>query len=767
MATPWTQALEWRIAWRHLRVGETHPRWVDLLIAASLFLLLTGAGFIAYAMVSGPPPEPGEQIFSAAVATAQQRNFGVFGLLSVALGGMLFILGMLARVFNLLATIITMSVLLGCMALVVVLSLMSGLEVDLRDKILNQKAHLRISGANGNRFTDYEALTDAISELPEVAGASPYLEAEIMVRSGINRQGAVLLGVTPERLLTVSNIADIMSEGSFDALEHPESIPDADPFGSGSGETPWRLRHLDKDKAKSKAKPKPKTKTGKLDELPKRDAPKLNPYAKDDPEPDPKKGEGEADAKAEESALNEAPAGSKSKPALPPPPPPPAAGLPGNIPPPPAEFTGRPKGLPGPFGPDGLPGFAHLGSDDDEDEGWEDPVEVLGLDANDPSPAPTPAPKPTADGGEWGEGDDWEDPEEVLGLPDLPAEGEGTPGSAKEVERGPAPGGEGESEPFANLGEDEEDEVEAIVDPILLGRELANELAVGLGARVQLITPVGRLTPAGRVPGILASKVGGIFHSGMYEYDRKNVYTQLPVAQAFLRTGDRITGIEVKLHDVDAIDGGKAAVEALLREQGRSAPYLERTVTALISLVEDPQQREALHAELGIDVDAADGQLIVESWKELNRNLFSAMFLEKIAMFVALLFVVLVASFGILASNLMSVLEKSKEIAIMKAMGAQDQLIRRVFVAEGLVLGLLGAVGGITVGLILCLALDTFGFPFNENVYYIERLPVVVNPVEVAIVGVAALAIVWLSSLYPARVASRMRPVDGLRQQDK
>jgi lipoprotein-releasing system permease protein len=136
-------------------------------------------------------------------------------------------------------------------------------------------------------------------------------------------------------------------------------------------------------------------------------------------------------------------------------------------------------------------------------------------------------------------------------------------------------------------------------------------------------------------------------------------------------------------------------------------------------------------------------------------------------MFVALLFVVLVASFGILASNLMSVLEKSKEIAILKAMGGPDQLIQRVFVAEGLCLGLLGALGGISMGLGLCFALDRFGFPFNENVYYIERLPVVINPMEVAVVGVAALVIVFLSSLYPARVASRMRPVDGLRHQEK
>lgn len=692
----WTgsRSLEWRIAWRHLRVGERHPRWVDLLMLVSAYLMIVGVGFVLWAGHLGPEPLPGEQLFSAAASSALQRQFGVFGGVSIVLGVMALVLALLARFFNLLATIITMSVLLGCMALVVVLSLMSGLEADLRDKILAQKAHLRISAEDGHRFTDYEALTQAFAALPEVAGASPYLEAEIMIRSGINRQGAVLVGVQPERMAghrfgavrlgEVSNIADIVKEGSFEALVDPASIPDPDLFALSDPETPWRLRHLDGDDDGLSVRRQP--------------APleRLEPAKPDPPKPielpnldelgDPKLGD-------------------------------PKPGI-HRLPGPPAELFG-PGGPPGPFGPSGLPG--------DDEDGWEDPVEVLGLDDNHDTDddddettgageAPArPLRRDPPDEG-WDAGDEgWEDPVEVLDLQDDPE-------PEQPVDEGDAPEPDTEPEPARREG---------VVDPILIGRELANELAVGVGARVQLITPVGRLTPAGRVPGILAAKVGGVFLSGMYEYDRKNVYTPLPVAQAFLRTGDRVTGIEVKLLDIDALEAGQAAVAAELARQGR------------------------------------DGELIVESWKQLNRNLFSAMALEKIAMFVALLFVVLVASFGILASNLMSVLEKSKEIAILKAMGGPDRLIQRVFVAEGLVLGLLGAIGGISVGLSLCWALDRFGFPFNENVYYIERLPVVVDPFEVAFVGVAALIIVWLSSLYPARVASRMRPVDGLRQQDK
>ena len=121
----WTgsRALEWRIAWRHLRVGERHPRWVDVLMLVSLFLLVVGVGFVLWAGHLGPEPLPGEQLFSAAASSALQRQFGVFGGVSIGLGVMAMVLALLARFFNLLATIITMSVLLGCMALVVVLSL--------------------------------------------------------------------------------------------------------------------------------------------------------------------------------------------------------------------------------------------------------------------------------------------------------------------------------------------------------------------------------------------------------------------------------------------------------------------------------------------------------------------------------------------------------------------------------------------------------------------------------------------------------------------
>jgi lipoprotein-releasing system permease protein len=208
------------------------------------------------------------------------------------------------------------------------------------------------------------------------------------------------------------------------------------------------------------------------------------------------------------------------------------------------------------------------------------------------------------------------------------------------------------------------------------------------------------------------------------------VYSKLSVAQAFLRAGDRVTGIEIKIDDIDRLDDRRDAVAAAVAASGRK-------------------------------------DLVVQDWQELNRSLFSAMALEKIAVFVALLCVILVASFGILGSNLMSVIEKSKEIAILKAMGCTDKLIQRIFISEGLCLGILGGILGIVTGIGLCGLLDRFGLPLGGTLQSFEQLPVFIDGFEVVLVGVSSLVIVWLSSLYPARIASRMRPVDALRQAER
>lgn len=694
--------LDWIIAWRHLRMGDERPVWVMPLIIGAAYLMLVGAGMAWYAgtlevgagpdMMGGGYEVPGTDMGP----TPMQQYYGAFGGLTLVIGLMALVFGLLSFFFNLLPTIITMSVLLGCMALVVVLSLMSGLEGDLRDKILNQKAHIRVARADGRPFDDYLSLTDAIAAAPEVAGASPYLEGEIMVRSGLNRQGAILAGIIPARHTSVTNLPSLVREGDYAWLEDPAAIPEPDPLAT-IDDKPWRLRHLDRPSVGKDPK---------------------GPKDKDKDKPD-----GKADSKSPGADPDERD---------------PLSALP--------SLRKDPDTVDGMLGPKlGVPRPRDAADDDAEDDDWEDPqteiprLRLLGKLPPPPAAAP-PDDEAPGDDADEGEGDHgWEDPateirrlREEGKLPpatDEPASASDDTGEEPTSDDGGTPPARGGSDdPFGPDSVVEDDSV--VLEPVLVGRELSMELSVGVGSQVQLITPVGRLTPAGRIPGQLWTKVAAVFFSGMYEYDRKNVYAPLRTVQKFLLVGDRVTGIEVKLVDIEAVDAGKAAVVAAVQGAGR------------------------------------DGELLVEDWRDLNRNLFSAMFLEKVAMFIALLFVVLVASFGILASNLMSVMEKAKEIAILKAMGTRDAGILRVFIAEGLCVGILGSFGGIGLGLGLCWALDRFGLPLNENVYYIEKLPVVVNPIEVALVGLAALVIVCFSSLYPALVASRLRPVDGLRAAD-
>jgi lipoprotein-releasing system permease protein len=156
-------------------------------------------------------------------------------------------------------------------------------------------------------------------------------------------------------------------------------------------------------------------------------------------------------------------------------------------------------------------------------------------------------------------------------------------------------------------------------------------------------------------------------------------------------------------------------------------------------------------------------ELLVRDWKELNKNLFSALKLEKIATFIILSLAILVASFCIICTLLLMVTEKSKEIAIMKALGASDRGILRIFMVEGVMIGGIGTVFGVATGLAAALGLRWFGVRLDPDVYYVDRLPINVDPSDFAIVALSALFITTLATLYPAFAASRLRPVEGIR----
>ncbi|MFL5377244.1 MAG: FtsX-like permease family protein, partial [Myxococcales bacterium] len=259
---------------------------------------------------------------------------------------------------------------------------------------------------------------------------------------------------------------------------------------------------------------------------------------------------------------------------------------------------------------------------------------------------------------------------------------------------------------------------------ICVGKEMSHALRAWVGDVIQVITPLGDMGPTGPIPRSKSFRVACILYSGMYEYDSKFAYIGIPDAQKFFRMGDSITGLELKFKDVDAA-----------RAEGR------KVVAALG----------------GFPYRAKD-------WAELNRNLFSALKLEKLAMAIILTFIVLVACFNILSTLIMLVLEKTKEISILKSMGARDSSVMKIFVLEGLVIGAIGTAMGLLLGLASCSFIERFGLQLDPDVYYISNLPVNVDSGQFVMVAFVAVALAYLATLYPATKASRLSPVDGLRE---
>jgi lipoprotein-releasing system permease protein len=259
---------------------------------------------------------------------------------------------------------------------------------------------------------------------------------------------------------------------------------------------------------------------------------------------------------------------------------------------------------------------------------------------------------------------------------------------------------------------------------IVLGRELAKTLHVYVGDEITLVSPLGDLGPMGVLPKSRRFRVAAIFYSGMYEYDSSQAYVTLETAQNFLDLPGRITAIEMKVEDTDRVSDLRPGITAIVK---------------------------------------ARPDLRVRDWKELNRNLFSALQLEKVATFVILSLAILVASFCIICTLLLMVTEKSKEIAVMKALGASDPTILRVFMTEGMIIGGIGTIIGVATGLAGALGLRWFGVRLDPEVYYIDRLPISVDPVDFVLVALSAFVITTLATFYPALAASRLRPVDGLR----
>ncbi|MEW6264692.1 MAG: lipoprotein-releasing ABC transporter permease subunit [Thermodesulfobacteriota bacterium] len=259
---------------------------------------------------------------------------------------------------------------------------------------------------------------------------------------------------------------------------------------------------------------------------------------------------------------------------------------------------------------------------------------------------------------------------------------------------------------------------------ILLGAEQARQMGVRPEDVVKVISPLGQVTPlGGRTPRVRSYKVVGLFESGMYEYDSTLAYVSLREAQDFLNLGDTVTGLEIKVQDIYQAD----------------------------------QIRQGVLRDLGPSYWGRD-------WMQMNRNLFSALKLEKVAMFIILTLTVLVAAFNIISSLTMIVMEKTKDIAILMSMGATRRTVMRIFVFQGLIIGGLGTLFGLGGGVLLCELLARYKFiKLPSDVYYITTLPVRMDAADVAVITLSAVFISFLATLYPAWQAARLNPVEALR----
>ena len=256
---------------------------------------------------------------------------------------------------------------------------------------------------------------------------------------------------------------------------------------------------------------------------------------------------------------------------------------------------------------------------------------------------------------------------------------------------------------------------------IILGKELSMRLGVFTGDTLNVVSPVGPVTGASMTPKIRQFVVVGLFQSGMYEYDSSLAYIELGEAQKFFNMGASVTGIEVKVTDVFR------------------AAEIARTI----------------EQTLGFTFWARD-------WMQMNRNLFSALKLEKTMMFLLLVLITIVASFNIVSTLTMIVTEKQREIAILKAMGATRKGIMRIFMLNGLIIGFSGAAIGVPLGYAFLWLIQTF-WTFDPTVYYISRIPVHVLGSDVVLVAGSAILISFVATLYPSLQAAKLDPAAALR----
>jgi len=270
----------------------------------------------------------------------------------------------------------------------------------------------------------------------------------------------------------------------------------------------------------------------------------------------------------------------------------------------------------------------------------------------------------------------------------------------------------------------EEGEARKPLLPVVLGKDMAEHLGVKNGDTVTVISPLGGgMGPSGPIPVSRAGVVVGIFHTGMYDYDFKFLYLSLADAQEFFSVKGMVSYLNIKVADIYRV---KEVSNRIMNLVG-GFPYG------------------------------------VQDWMDMNKTTFKFLEMQKIVMFIILIVIVIVAAFGIISTLVMLVMGKIAEIAILKAIGAADPMIRRIFVLDGLFVGASGTIAGMLLAVIVCLLLQQIEFPLAKDIYFFNKLPVRMSPVSFAIVAASAMVVSFFATLYPSWRASRIPPAEGLR----
>ncbi len=274
-------------------------------------------------------------------------------------------------------------------------------------------------------------------------------------------------------------------------------------------------------------------------------------------------------------------------------------------------------------------------------------------------------------------------------------------------------------------------DLEQLKDGVIIGQELATLFNLEMGDSISMIAPAAGTASMGLTPPVLSFEVKGIFHSGMYEYDSRLVYVSLESAQLLFGLGESVHGVNIKIED---------------------PLYAFKTKKKIASRIDPPN--------------------VVKTWMDLNRNIFAALKTEKNVMFILLVMAIAVAAMNIVSTLIMMVMQKTKDIGILKSLGVDSGIVLKIFLYQGLIVGILGTLLGLFIGLTIVLNIDSLqdlisrltGFEvFPSDIYYLDQIPADVNFRDIFTICLSALGISVLASVYPAFRASRLNAVEALR----